>query len=114
MISDLDAEVIMAKPTSSEATAWPMRIQARKGSPAEKRYYYGSALPGKRWEMPEQIAPGIDPAPLEDLIFHGGRVVPQMVFQNVYLGEAQDWAENDIASIDSAITLAVQDRDLNN
>jgi hypothetical protein len=91
-----------------------MRIQARKGSPAEKKYYFGSALPGNRWEMPSEIATGIDPAPLEDLIFHGGKVVPQMEYQNVFLGESGDWAESDIASIDRAITLAMQDQDLNN
>ncbi|HKU28726.1 MAG TPA: hypothetical protein VJQ54_24865 [Candidatus Sulfotelmatobacter sp.] len=104
----------MAKQASSKTVGWPMRIQARKGSPAEKKYYFGSALPGQRWEMPEEIAPGINPAPLEDLIFHGGKTVPQMEFQNVYLGESRDWAESDIESIDSAITLAMQDRDLNN
>jgi hypothetical protein len=64
--------------------------------------------------MPEEIALGIDPAPLEDLLFHGGRVVPQMEFQNVYIGEPDDWSEEDIESIDSAITLAIQDQDLNN
>jgi hypothetical protein len=104
----------MPKPTAKKAIAMPMRIQARKGSPAEKKYYFGSALPGNRWEMPTEIVPGIDPAPLEDLIFHGGKVVPQMEFQNVFLGESGDWVESDIASIDSAITLAMQDRDLNN
>jgi len=103
-----------SKYSKKQKIAWPMRIQARKGSPAEKKYYYGSALPGKPWEMPEEIAQGIDPAPLEDLIFHGGRVVPQMEFQNVYLGENDDWSEDDITSIDSAITLAMQDQDLNN
>src|SRR5271166_1622113 len=104
----------MPKSRSRYAVAQPMRIQARKGSLAEKRYYHNSALPGNRWPMPEEIAPGIDPAPLEDLIFHGGRVVPQMEFQNVYLGETEDWSRNDIESIDSAITLAMRDQDLNN
>jgi hypothetical protein len=107
-------EIIMPKSKSRAAIAWPMRIQARKGSPAEKAYYYHSTLPGNHWPMPEEIAPGIDPAPLEDLIFHGGRVVPQMEFQNIYLGETDDWSENDIESIDRAIMLAMQDQDLNN
>jgi hypothetical protein len=64
--------------------------------------------------MPKQIAPGISPAPLEDLIFHGGKVVPQMEYQNVFLGQTSDWAESDIEAIDSAIMLAMQDQDLNN
>jgi hypothetical protein len=46
----------MPKAKSRKAIAWPMRIQARKGSPAEKAYYYHSTLPGNHWPMPEEIA----------------------------------------------------------
>ena len=92
----------------------PMRIAARKGSPAEERYYRNSALPGVAWPMPKAIAPGVSPQPLEDLIFHGGKTVPQMQFQNVFLGGKADWEESDIVSIDRAITLAMQDKRLNN
>jgi hypothetical protein len=92
----------------------PMRIQARKGSPAEKDYYEKSALPGGAWPKPKAIAPGIDPSPLDDLMFHGGKVVPQMEFQNVYLGAEASWKASDIRSIDSAIGLAMRDRRLNN
>ena len=86
----------------------PMRIQARKGSLAEKRYYLRSGLPGGIWPMPKAIAPGIDPAPLDDLMFHGGKVVPQMEFQNVYLGSKSSWHPSDIASIDSEIASRYQ------
>lgn len=103
----------MTKSKTYYAVGHPMRIQARKGSPAE-RYYNKSALPGGAWPMPKAIAPGIDPSPLEDLIFHGGKVVPQMEFQNIFLGSAADWSQNDIASIDTAITLAMRDKRLNN
>src|SRR5438552_15755173 len=92
----------------------PMRIQARKGSPVEKRYYNNSALPGGKWPTPKVIAPGIDPVPLEDLIIHGGKTVRQMEFQNIYLGSTTDWSHSDIDSIDMAITLAMQDKRLNN
>ena len=61
-------------PYAKYPASQPMRIQARPGSAAEKKYYAGSALP-KAWPMPKAIAPGIDPAPLEDLIYHGGKVV---------------------------------------
>ena len=54
----------------------PMRIQARQGSLAERRYYRNSALPGMKWPMPKAIAPGVDPSPLDDLIFLGGKTVP--------------------------------------
>lgn len=98
-------------------TAAPMRIQARAGSPAEKAYYQRSALPGRPWPLPSSakaIASGISPSPLDDLLFHGGKVVPQMEFQNVYLGGAASWAASDIASIDAAIKHAMKNKKLDN
>lgn len=95
-------------------TLRPMRIQARPGSPVERGYVKSSSLPGGSWPMPRQIAPGIDPAPLMDLVYHGGKVVPQMEFQNIFLGGDASWKASDIASIDEAITLAMRDRRLNN
>lgn len=90
----------------------PMRIQARPGSAAEKQYLEGGLPSG--YALPSAIAPGIDPSPLDDLIYHGGKVVPQMEFQNVYLGGAALWREQDVSSIDRAITLAMQAPRLNN
>jgi hypothetical protein len=92
---------------------YAMRIQARPGSPVEKSHYANSSLPGQAWPNPKAIADGIAPSPLDDLIFHGGRVVPQMGFQNIYLGSSADWVSSDIALIDAAITRAMQDKRLN-
>ena len=92
----------------------PMRIQARKGSVAEARYYQKSALPGGAWPMPKAIAPGVNPAPLDDLIFHGGKTVPQMEFQNIYLGGNDSWRASDTDFIDRSIRMAMRDRRLNN
>jgi hypothetical protein len=100
-------------PAPTYAVAQPMRVQARADSAVEKKYYAKSALP-EPWLMPKAIAPGISPAPLEDLIFHGGKIVAQMEFQNVYLGGESSWKAKDITSIDAAIKLAMQDRRLNN
>lgn len=104
----------MAGSKERYAGGQPMRIQARPGSLVERRSYYKSALPGGAWPMPKAIAPGIDPSPLDDLLYHGGKVVPQMEFQNVYLGKTADWVASDIALVDKAITLAMRDRRLNN
>lgn len=93
---------------------YPMRIQARSGSAAEKKFYEKGALPGGAWPMPKVIAPGIDPSPLDDLMFHGGKLVPQMEFQNIYLGSEASWKASDIDSIDRAISMAMRDRRLNN
>jgi hypothetical protein len=91
-----------------------MRIQARPGSRAERLYYHNSALPKGGWPKPEAIAHGISPKPLNDLIFHGGNLVPQMEFQNIFLGGQASWQASDIDFINSAITLAMQDEKLNN
>jgi len=90
----------------------PMRIQARPGSPAE-RYYKQAGLPSG-WAPPAAIASGIDPSPLDDLVYHGGKVVPQMEFQNIYLGGESAWLANDIQSIDGAIAAAMRAKTLNN
>jgi len=91
----------------------PMRVQARPGSAVEKQYYLKSGLPSG-WSVPTAIAPGIDPSPFDDLIYHGGKVVSQMEFQNVYLSGARPWRERDVSSIDRAIRLAMQAPRLNN
>ena len=64
--------------------------------------------------QPAAIAQGIPPDASADLVFHGGKTVPQMEFQNVFLGGQASWLASDIESINTAITLAMQDRRLNN
>lgn len=101
----------------NEYRRMPMRIQARKGSDAERLYYTQSALPGAPFPLPlvpTAIAPRIKADPLEDLIFHGGKTVPKMQFQNIYLGTRGSWAESDVRSIDSGITRAMRFDRLNN
>jgi hypothetical protein len=96
------------------ASPRPMCMQVRPGSLAESRYYLHAALPGGVWARPRAIASGIDPAPIEDLIFFGGKVVPQIEFQNIYLGGAPSWIEEDVDSIDTAILRAMRQKKLNN
>lgn len=88
-----------------------MRIQARPGSLVEARHY---RYPERGWVQPEAIAGGIPPDPSADLVFHGGKTVPQMEFQNIFLGGQASWLASDIDSINTAITLAMQDQKLNN
>jgi hypothetical protein len=97
-----------------KAAFYPMRVQARYGSPVEKLYYSQSSLPGTPWPAPEAIAPGINPSPLDDLIFHGGKTVPQMGFKNIFLGSTRDWQQSDIDLINASITRAMQEPRLNN
>lgn len=100
--------------TRYRASPRPMCVQVRPGSLAESRYYLRAALPGGAWPRPRAIASGIDPAPIEDLIFFGGKVVPQMEFQNMYLGGAPSWRDEDVDSIDTAIQRAMRQKRLNN
>jgi hypothetical protein len=97
----------------SSNTTRLMRIQARPGSPVEARYYRYPERGGAQLD-PDAIAPGIQPEASADLVFHGGKTVPQMVFQNVFLGGHASWLASDIDQINTAITLAMQDRRLNN
>src|SRR5260370_41547647 len=94
---------------SPKATRSTMRFQARPASPVEARY---SRYPEGRWAQldPEAIAPGIPPDASEDLVFHGGKTVPQMVFQNIFLGGHASWLASHIDQINTAITLAMQGR----
>jgi predicted SnoaL-like aldol condensation-catalyzing enzyme len=66
--------------------------------------------PQRGWAQPDAIAGGIPPDASADLVFHGGKTVPQMEFQNIFLGGQASWLASDIDSIDTAITLAMQDR----
>jgi hypothetical protein len=93
--------------------AYPMRVQALTGSEAERRYYDNSALPGSKWPAPKAIAPGMNPSPLDDLMYHGGKIVPESQFQNVYLGGNQ-FGAGDIESIEAGITRAMSDKAYNN
>ncbi|WP_250532328.1 hypothetical protein [Caballeronia sp. ATUFL_F1_KS39] len=92
----------------------PMRIQARAGSKVEQAYFAKSGLPGLDWPMPRAIAPDIAPAPMEDLIFHGGKVVPHMEFQNIYLGGTGSWTQSDVQFIDDTIQHAMEHKQMNN
>jgi hypothetical protein len=94
-------------------TGGPMRVQARQGSSVE-RHYSKSSLPSGQWPRPTSIARGITPSLLDDLLYHGGKLVPQMEFQNIYLGSQLDWQARDIEAIDGAITHAMHDTRLNN
>src|SRR6202040_604865 len=98
---------------SSNPIRW-MRIQARPGSLAEARHYYRKPAQPEGWKEPGAIAGGIPADASADLVFHGGKIVPQMEFQNVFLGGQASWLASDIDSINTAITLAMQDRRLNN
>src|SRR5215469_4621402 len=94
---------------TSKPIRW-MRIQARPGSLAEARHYHKLGQPeGGGWAERGAIAGGIPPERAADLVFHGGKIVPQMEFQNVFLGGQASWLASDIDHINTAIGLAMQE-----
>jgi hypothetical protein len=91
---------------------YPMRIQVAPGSEAEYRHYRTAMRRSDDSIAREALAPGVSASPQDDLIFRGGKVLPQMGFQNVYLGHARDFAPGDVESIDDAITRLMRDEQL--
>ena len=98
----------------TESEFHPMKVQVKRGSYAESYYRSRAALPGNGLPAPEAIAPGVNPSPIHDLIFHGGRTISDMQFRNLFVGGSQSWKESDIASIDQGISTAMTDKRLNN
>ena len=92
---------------TKKSTIWPMKVQVRAHSRSGHYYKKNAGLPGHNLPQPSAIAPGINPAPLHDLIFHGGKTVPQMQYKNYYVGGTASWDASDIASIDTALAAAM-------
>jgi hypothetical protein len=93
---------------------YPMRIQVMPGSEAEYHHYRAAARHSDQSIEREALAPGVTASPQDDLVFRGGKVVPRMGFQNVYLGRSSDFAPGDVASIDDAIARVMRDEQLKN
>ena len=91
---------------------YPMRIQVAPGSEAEYRHYRAAARRSDDSVEREALAPGVSASPKDDLIFRGGKTLPQMGFQNIYLGRSSDFAPGDVESIDDAITRVIRDEQL--
>jgi len=97
---------------AGDTFAYPMRIQVAPGSEAEYRHYRTVRRRSDNRIAREALAPGVSASPQDDLVFRGGKVLPQMGFQNIYLGRANDFAPGDIESIDDAITRLLRDAEL--
>jgi hypothetical protein len=93
---------------------YPMRIQVAPGSEAEFRHYQAAERRSGESIEREALAAGVSASPKDDLIFRGGKTLPQMGFQNIYLGRAKDFAKGDVESIDDAITRLMRNEQLQN
>jgi hypothetical protein len=53
-------------------------------------------------------------SPKQDLIFHGGKIIPNLNFVNFYVAGETAWIASDIKNIDHALAAAMSDKNLNN
>lgn len=98
--------------SDEEDFVYPMRIQVAPGSEAEYRHYRTVFRRGGETLKREALAPGVSASPQDDLLFRGGKTLPQMGFQNIYLGHPSDFAPGDVEKIDDAITRLMRDEQL--
>ena len=89
--------------------ALPMRVALAHGSKAEKGFRRRATIP-----EPEALAPGVPPTPEHDLIFHGGKLLPDLEYVNFFVGGAPAWQQADIQAIDQGLEKAMTDQNLNN
>src|SRR6266851_1807024 len=87
----------------------PMRVLVRPKSAAERGQRSRAIMP-----KPKALAPGLPPTPEHVLIYNGGKTIANLAFTNFYLGGSDAWNQNDMLSIDSALSAAMTDQNLNN
>ena len=95
--------------TNEKLVVRPIRAFLRPNSVAEKGFHARARMP-----EPGVLAPGLRPTPKHDLIFHGGKTIANLSFVNFYVGGAAAWSKSDIQAIDSSLSAAMSDVDLNN
>lgn len=57
---------------------------------------------------------GTSPADAERLKYHGGRLIRDLYYVNLYVSGDTEWARADVEQIDSRLSAAMQDQHLNN
>lgn len=91
---------------------WTMNVVVGRGSLAESITRKWSEEPVS--VEPAALAAGIPATPEHDLVFHGGKTIPNLNFANCYVGRKNVWNDGDVANINNAIKAIMTDRRLNN
>src|SRR3954447_13619806 len=86
----------------------PMRVATAPASKADQGYRSRAVLP-----QSAVIAGGIPPTPEHDLLFRGGRLIPDLRYVNFYIS-GSSWTQSDVDSINTALESAMTDEHLNN
>jgi hypothetical protein len=98
----------------ANAYKWSMNVVVARGSLAEAISRKWAEEPIGVVAQPGALAAGIPATPEHDLVFHGGKTIPQLNFANCYVGGQGAWDSGDVANIDNAIKAIMSDRRLNN
>jgi hypothetical protein len=98
----------------ANAYKWCMNVVVARGSLAEAISRKWAEEPIGTTVQPGALAAGIPATPAHDLVFHGGKTIPQLNFANCYVGGEGAWNSGDVANIDNAIKAIMTDRRLNN
>ena len=98
----------------ANAYKWSMNVVVARGSLAEAISRKWAEEPIGTVAQPAALAAGIPATPEHDLVFHGGKTIPQLNFANCYVGGEAAWNSGDVANIDNAIKAIMTDRRLNN
>src|SRR5438876_9915851 len=91
----------------------PMNVVVARGSRAEGVFRSRARLPEEEF-LTEELVAGVPPRPNHNLVFHGGKTIPDLNFRNFYLGGDASWAHSDLENIDHALAAAMSDSNLNN
>lgn len=102
----------MSNTEDDEDYVYPMRVQVAPGSEAEYRHYRNALRRSNERFRREVLAAGVSASPQDDLVFRGGKTLPHLAFQNIYLGHPSDFANGDVESIDNAIERLMRDERL--
>lgn len=54
------------------------------------------------------------PTPAEDLSYHGGRVIRDLFYVNLFVSGDTEWSQSDVENIDGRLSAAMRDEHLNN
>jgi hypothetical protein len=93
---------------TSQTHKRPLNVSFRHGSKAEQVYRDRAGLPET-----EALAPGLKPHKSHDLHYHGGKLIADLHFKNLYVG-GPAWTQSDMTQIDAALAAAMSDQHLNN
>jgi hypothetical protein len=89
----------------------PMNVTLLQSSDAEAKYRIRA---GATMTSHRALAPGLQPMPAHDLVFHRGKTIVDLSYTNFYVGGEPAWKPADVENIDQSLAAAMTDDGLNN